>query len=323
MININSGDKTNLPQKVFAFGILGALGYGAVLLLNSVIPPITQLMKNIWELALYGIPLALIVLYVVSNPLMVWGFFKTLSWKLTSWMIKLDPLSVMDRYVDYLRKKLIGLNQTVTVLTGKKSKLDRNIADLKSKIEYNAKMGASAISQGLQNEASAYGVKVQTDRNTISLLLPLQTRLDKSLEFLSALSDNWKFGIEKLEYQIQGKRTEYEIIKETTKGLKNAEDFINSDNEAARIYGQSLKALEESVTQKIGYIEEFERRSKGLMSSINIEKKAIQDEGLKELEKYMKDGNLVLPDFSKLADGDLAYEMVKPKSSSNTNEFNL
>ena len=104
MININSGDKTNLPQKVFAFGILGALGYGAVLLLNSVIPPITQLMKNIWELALYGIPLALIVLYVVSNPLMVWGFFKTLSWKLTSWMIKLDPLSVMDRYGDYLRK---------------------------------------------------------------------------------------------------------------------------------------------------------------------------------------------------------------------------
>lgn len=91
----------------------------------------------------------------------------------------------------------------------------------------------------------------------------------------------------------------------------------------ARIYGQSLKALEESVTQKIGYIEEFERRSKGLMSSINIEKKAIQDEGLKELEKYMKDGNLVLPDFSKLADGDLAYEMVKPKSSGNTNEFNL
>lgn len=323
MININSGDKTNLPQKVFAFAILGALGYGAVLLLNSVIPPITELVKNIWQLLLYGMPLALVILYVVSNPLMVWGFFKTLSWKLTSWMIKLDPLSVMDRYVEYLRKKLVGLNNTVSILTGKKSKLDRNIADLKSKIEHNAKMGASAISQGLQNEASAYGVKVQTDRNTIGLLLPLQTRLDKSLEFLSALSDNWKFGIEKLEYQIQGKRTEYEIIKETTKGLKNAEDFINSDNEAARIYGQSLKALEESVTQKIGYIEEFERRSKGLMSSINIEKKAIQDEGLKELEKYMKDGNLVLPDFSKLADGDLAYEMMKPRSSSNTNEFNL
>jgi chromosome segregation ATPase len=230
----------------------------------------------------------------------------------------------MDRYVDYLRKKLTGLNATITVLVGKKSKLDRNVASLQEKIEQNAKLGAAAIKQGLQNEASAYGVKVQTDRNTIGLLLPLQMRLNKSLDFLTALSENWKFGIEKLEYQIQGKRTEYEIIKEATKGLKNAEDFINSDNEAARIYGQSLKALEESVTQKIGYIEEFERKSKGLMSSISIEKQSIQDEGLRELEKYMKDGNLVLPDFSKLADGDLAYEMVKPKShSGNTNEFNL
>lgn len=312
-----SADKTNGVQKFLALGLLGALGYGAVLLLNKVIPPINMLIHNMWQLLLWGGPLALIIIYVVSNPLVIWGFFKTISWKLTSWLIRMDPLSVMDRYVDYLTKKLSDLQGTITILVGKKTKLDRQIGSLKERIENNLQLGQASIKQGKKDVASVYGTKIQTDKSTMTLLMPLQIRIDKNLEFLKALSDNWQYGIEKLKYQIEGKRSEYEIIKETTRGLKSAEDFINSDNQAARLYGQGLKELEESVTQKIGYIDEFTRKSKPMMDSITVEKQAVQDEGLAELESYMQSGKLNMPDFSNIGGiTDLAYETVPVNSPS-------
>lgn len=320
--SISSGDRTNIAQKVFAGMLLIGAGYLAVNLLNTVIPPINQLLKNIWTLLLYGVPLTVIAMYVVSNPLFIWGLFKTLSWKLTAWIVKQDPLSVMDRYVDYLTDKLRSLHGTINILRGKKEKLDRNVSELEKKIKENLRLGEAALKRNESQAASTFGVKIQTDKNTMMILKPLQSRVNKSLDFLQALSENWEFGIEKLKYQIHGKRTEYEIIKETHRGLKNAEDFINSDSEAAKLYGYGLKALEESVTQKVGYIEEFHRKSKNIMSAISIEKQAIHDEGLKELEMYMEDGKLTLPDFSKLSD-EIQYEMLPVKTTDKSSSFNL
>lgn len=296
MTNLPSSlnDKTNGMQKVLAFGLLAAVGWGVVKLLNAVLPSINEMIKNIWTLLMYGVPLAILVLYVISNPLIIWGFFKTLSWKFTSWLIKMDPLSVMDRYVEYLGKKLRNLKGTVTVLQGKKVKLERQINALEDKCEEHIRLGKAAYkTQGKDSPAvSLYGTKLETDRSSLENIKPLYQRIDRNLTFLQKLEENWEYGIQKLTYQIEGKRSEYEIIKETTKGLKNAEDMINSDNAAARAYGMSVKALEESVTQQIGYIDEFERRSKDIMRGIDIEKQANHDEGLAELEKYLLDDNL-------------------------------
>lgn len=303
-------DKTNNVQKGLAFVILAGLVWGVVTLLNAIMPSINELLENIWVFLAYAVPLFLVGGYILTNPLVIWGLLKTLSYKLTSWIIKMDPLSVMDRYVEYLRKKLASLLLTIQVLVGKRSSLKRQIADLEKNIDANGKKGAAALEQGKTKDASLFGIKVKTDQNTLAMLRPLEARMDKSLNFLQLLAENWEYGIESLTYQIEGKRKEYEIVTATVKGLKTADDFINSDNEAAKLYGMGLKALEEDVTQKIGYIEEFERRSKDIMSGIEIEKAVIKDEGLKELEKYMQSNDLLLPNFETREIQDISYQTI-------------
>lgn len=299
MQTLPASDKTNGFQKILAFLLLIGVVWGAVKVINPFFADLVELMKNIWWLIGLGTPLVLLTMYIVTNPLVIWGFFKTISWNLTKWLIKMDPLSVMDRYVEYLSKKLKGLMATIEILKGKQKKLDRRMEELSANINTNIKFGKAAMQiKNNEGEVSLYGTKVAGDKETLKLLQPLKVRIDKSLTFMTALADNWKFGIQKLEYQIQRKRDEYEIIKETAGGLKSAEEFINSDSQAGRLYGESLKALEESVTQKMGYIEEFERKSKDIMSAITIEKKVMQDEGLAEIESYMGNNDLFLPDFS-------------------------
>lgn len=306
-------DKTNPVQKLLALGLLGLAVYWAAKGVNAIAPTLIEACENV----LIAVPLlaitGFVLFFIFTQPMFIFGLFKTLVWKLTKFFIKMDPLSVMDRYVEYLVRKLTSLRGTITVLTGKKSKLERSISELNDKILKNQTEGKAAIKLGNTNAASSYGIKVQTDESTLKLLNPLLTRLLKNLGFLEALAENWEFGIEKLKYQIEGKRQEFEIIKETHKGLKSAEDFISSDSESAKLYGESIKQLEEQVTQKIGFIEDFEKRSKGIMDNISIEKQSIKDEGLLALEQSMNQ-NLMLPDFSQV-------QVVSSQPLTNNNKF--
>lgn len=290
-------------QKVFGFVLLGITALAGMWVFNHWIAPnVIWFLRNLWAIILMGTPLTLLALYVISNPIAVWGFFKTLSVKLTKFLVKMDPLSVMDRYIEWLDMKRQSLNGIITILRGKKIELERKVDKHNGIVKDAGSKGAAAIKEKDQNAASIQGTRLSSSRNSLAIYTPLLARLNKQLDFLCSLEENWKFSGQKLQIEVDNKREEYDTIKLVAKGMKTAEEFIGSDNEAVRLYGMGVKALEESVTQKMGYIEDFERRSKDIMSSISIEKRALQDDGLRELENYMNQGTLLLPtDFSAAA----------------------
>jgi hypothetical protein len=324
----NSADKANGFQKFLALIIMVAVGWGVVKLLNNVLPSINELISNIWKLIMYGVPLAFLVIYVISNPLFIWGLFKTISWKLTKWFIKMDPLSVMDRYADYLTKKLRNLNTIKVSLSGKKEKLDRMILELQSNIRENLKKGDAALKQNEQQIASLCGTKVATDRQSLALYGPIQAKMATNLTFLNELSENWQYSIEKLRYTIDRKRTEHEGLREMAKALGEAEAFAKGDTEASKIYNESVKQLEAQVSSNIAKIEEFERNSKSILGNIRVEKQMVQDEGLAAIEEYRKSGELLLPDFATFTGVDLKpneYDVVSSKVNNKPlkSKFNL
>ena len=287
----------SLGQKILTWGLMIGTGFGAIKLFNAIAPDIIWFLENVWAIVAFGTPLALIGGYILLNPKFVWGIFKTLSAKLTAFIIKMDPLSVMDRYVENLTEKLASLNNTIVILNGKKEKLDRQIASLNNEVQKYADLGKSALKQGNEMQARLYGQNMVSLQGSIKLLTPLSHRVDKNLLLLTSLAENWDMSIRSLKMEIKNKRAEYEIISQTFSGLKSAEDFLGSDSEEARIYGQSLVALEESVTQKYGYISEFERKSKPIMEQMAIEKGAVGEEGLRQLEAMIKGSDLYLPSF--------------------------
>lgn len=299
MASVSSlSDKTTTGQKLFAGAIIAGLVYVGALVINWAAPTIILACQNlawlIFYACLFGIPTA----YAVFNPLVVWGFFKTLSWNLTKFLIKMDPLSVMDRYVEYLQKKLKKLGESINVLLGKKEKGEREYASLQASYDENMQNALAAQKQGKESIAATYGLKAQTDKGRLTRLKPLVDRTTTSLAIMQQLQEASATTIERLTYQIESKRSEFELNKEIFKGLKSAEDFISSDNDAAKLYGQSVKELEEQTTQYIGYIDGFEQRSKALVDNIAVEKQASIDQGLQELQQYTVSGQGMLNNFS-------------------------
>lgn len=294
----NATDRTNVFQKLIAFIIMGGAIWGGIKLFNYLVPDVLLAIRNLWMLIGLGLPLALILIYVISNPLVVWGFFKTLSWKLTSFLIKMDPLSVMDRYADYLSIKLKNLNTTRITLSGKKEKLKRLLQQLNETIEDNLKKGAAAQKVGETNVASIAGNAVIIDRQTLGSYTPIYQKMEANVKFLDELSENWDTSIQKLRYTIDRKRTEFENLKEMANALGQASEFASGDTDASRLYNESVKQLEEQVGQKIAYIDDFEKKSKGILAGMKVEKQMQTDEGLQAIEDYKHSGDLFIPDFS-------------------------
>lgn len=303
MQSFNSGlGKDHPMEKVIRWIIpIGIVG-GIVLGFNKIAPTligffdnITSLVGSIAAAAIVTIPLVFIVLYVIQNPDFIAMTYKNICRKITSFFIKMDFLSYMDSYIDTLVEKRKNLQLTKTNIEGKKVKLERMIDDLMKVIDDNMRK-ASAFKKmaGKGEQAALFASMAASDKESVLLYQPIMERMVKNLNFLEKLDENWGISIVKLKHEVKRKRTEYETIREMYKGLSDAEMFANGDNEKARIFQESLAALEESVSQKIAAIDDFEKRSKGVMDGIDMEKQMMNDDGLKLLEQYELNGSLFL-----------------------------
>lgn len=313
-----SNDPVNKTKKITRLLMLIGAGIATFWFWGTISSFVVRTLEDTLKTVLYGGILAAIILFVWQNPTFIAQTWTNFNRFITGIFIKMDFLSYMDRYAEYLLEKKKNLDASIVSLAGKKEKLDRKLAAWEEAIRTNLRRAETALQLGQKQEAALLGTKVAGDKKSIEMFRPMQQKMTKYIDFMSKLSESWNYSRESLLYEIDRKRTEYEMIKETTKGLKNAEELINSDSEAARIYGESLKALEENVTQKIAYIEDFERRSKDIIAGINIDQQMMENDGLKVLEEYINDGELFLPNFSQVGQ-EIDYVEVKSGKSENSN----
>lgn len=307
-------NRTHWLENVFRFLIPAGLIYGGMQLFNGIAPTLLLFFDNFWKIAIGSIATLSIVLYVLKNPMFLWMTYKNICRKITSWFVKNDPLSYMESYVDILVEKQASLQKSLEFIIGKKNKLQRLVTDLIDKVDFNFKKATAAQKQGDNKLASHLSSIAARNKESIELYQPMIERLHGNIEFLKELDENWGYSIAELADEIERKKTEYEYLREMAKAASQAQAFIRGETEDAKVFQMSLDALEESVSQKIAQIEEFERNAKPVMQSMSIEKQMINDEGLRLLEEYKKSGSLILPS---------SYTVIEREkvTVSNDNEF--
>lgn len=289
-----SVEKTTNTEKIIRILMIAGIAYGGILAYNAIAPNINKFLDNMWYLLGVGVPLAGIITFALINPMFLWMGFKNISRKITGFFIKLDPLSFMERYVDILKEKKENLDKIKTNLQAKKVALERRIEQTKDELEENTRLGKGAININNKEQASYYGELLVGNKESLELYKPIYDKMSYNLSFLDKVSENWEYSIRKLESTIQRKRTEYEALRDAAKALNQATEFINGNTEEGRIYKESIVALEANVSEKIAFINEFEKNSKNIMEAIDIEKAANRTDGLDALQSALGD-NLLLP----------------------------
>jgi len=135
------------------------------------------------------------------------------------------------------------------------------------------------------------------DKGSLDIYAPILARYNRNYELMEELEENWSANTEKLEYQVATKREELENMKDLFKGLRSCEDFISSDSPEAQAYGIAIQALEQEVSSKIAYMNDFEKKARPIMNSIKVQKQANEDEAMQLLEDLVKQDSIKLPDY--------------------------
>jgi hypothetical protein len=190
-MNSNSGGNTHPLEWFFRIGILGGLVFAGFKLIDYIAPVIEMALEHIWIMALLGIPLLMLVMFILKNPMFIIMWYNALCRKLTSFIIKIDPLSLMDSYVELLKDKLVMVKKSKEVIAAKKLAIERKILDLKTDGQKKMDLAKAAKELHRDSEAAHQSSMAMLDKQSIDLYMPIQQRLSDALIFMDKLTDNW------------------------------------------------------------------------------------------------------------------------------------
>ena len=274
-------DLTNDKQKIFAGILLG----GVILLLYFLLPPFIVFLQNLWLAAILFIP----IIYIIMNPFTIWTLFKSLSWYLTKSLISKNKLGYMYGYYDYLVKKIANLNDNIKNISGVKIKIERKIGEIKIAIEdskkriveYEHRKQPETVLRPLRN-------KLIVDTKQLEVLLPRYINIESQEKYLKKLEEAWAADIQDLKYTLDSKTEEYELMKEVAEATDNAAEFLKGNSEELKVFNESLKQIEDKVTQYTANIEDFGNKIKPVLLEYDVKQDIKNDEALKLIEEYRK-----------------------------------
>ena len=322
----SSGGNTHPLEWFFRIGILGGLVFLGFKLINYIAPVVEEALKNIWYTAALGIPLVMLVLFIIKNPMFIVYSFNGLCRKITGWIVKLDPISIMESHSEQLDKDIIEVGQIKEGLEGKKITIERKIEQLNKDGQHKMDLAKAARQLNRESEAVSQSSMALQYKQSIELYTPMLNRFVESLTFLDKLMVNWKMSSEQLKFTIERKKEEWEMLRDMASALNKASSFVNGNTEEAKLYDMSVRALEEKVTAKMGYINEFKKNAKGIMEQMDLEKLASDQAGLRALDEnqnlFMADNLFEFKSTIPLTQGeDGVYAMKSNSNGSSNNKY--
>ena len=206
--------------------------------------------------------------------------------KLTSLVVKIDPISIIKSYVDDLRKQHSKINDNLEKLRGQIELLKRNIDD-------NAKdMKTSFAMMNQAKKTNNKGVLIVKSRRFGHLkesnrtLTDLLNKMNKLYKVLAKMYEVTGYSIEWLEQEVELKEKEYKAIKQASSAMDSAMKIIQGDPDKRAIFEQSLEFLEEDISDRVGRMQRFIETSTNFIDTVDMQNGMYEEEALLEIEKF-------------------------------------
>jgi phage shock protein A len=274
---------------------LGLIGAG-VYAFYKLLPFLTTLVSNTLYLALLLLVLGA-VLYMVLDPKMrnlIWYMYKSVMRWITGIFVKIDPIGILKSYIEDLKDNLVKMDQQISKLKGQMHKLQEIILNNKKTIQNSLSMASEAKEH---NKESMMILKSrQAGRLTDSNLKleDLYKKMEILYRVLSKMYENSEIMMEDISDQVAVKQQERDAIRASHSAMKSAMNIISGDKDKREMFDQALEAIADDVSAKVGEMERFMELSSNFMDSVDLQNGVFEEEGMKMLEKWEKEGSSLL-----------------------------
>ena len=273
---------------LFMLGGVAAVGYALYYLL----PPINQILQNTVQfVALLGVLAAMI--YVVVDPkartLISYMYQSVMRW-ITGVFVQIDPIGILENYIDDLKKSLRKMNQQIGNLRGQMQKLSTIIKDNQRQISQNLQIADAAKRNDKQAVMVLKSRAAGRLQDSNLRLEDLYKKMEVLHRVLVKMYENSEIMSLDLEDQVKVKKQERSAIRASHSAMSSAMSILNGNPDKKRMFDMALEAVNDDVSQKIGEMQRFMDMSGNFMNSIDLQNGIFEEEGLKMLEKWEKEG---------------------------------
>ncbi|MEO1436872.1 MAG: hypothetical protein AAFV80_15140 [Bacteroidota bacterium] len=233
------------------------------------------------------------IVYVVLDPkargLVAYGYRGVMRW-ITGLFVQLDPIGILQSYIEDLKSNLRKMNKQIGILRGQMHKLSEQIKNNQRQINSNLAMASKA------KEKSKDAVMILKSRKAGRLkesnirLEDLYKKMEVLYRVLTKMHENSEILLEDVVDQVEVKKQERAAIRASHSAMRSAMNIINGNNDRRQMFDMALEAIADDVSQKIGEMERFMDLSSSFMDSIDLQNGVFEEEGMRMLEKWEKEG---------------------------------
>ena len=284
------------PEGVTGILFLGGALIGGGILLNTFLAGIVSFLSTTIGLVLSILTLGVII-FMALDPKMrtlVGYMYKSLMRWITGIFIEIDPIAILNSYVEELKGNLRKMNRQVSQLRGQMHKLKEIILNNKKEINTNLSLANEAKKSNHKNQMILKSRKAGRLKNSNVRLEDLYRKMEVLYRVLNKMYENSEILAEDIEDQVMVKEQERKAIRASNSAMKSAMSVIKGDADKRAIFDQALEAVADDVSQKVGEMERFMEMSESFMQSIDLQNGIFEEEGLKMLEKWEAESDSLL-----------------------------
>ncbi len=279
---------------VFLVALLGALG----LAVAGIITYFGTILSIVGMVGILGTALFLAVDKKARN-LVSYMYKSAMRW-ITGLFITIDPIAILKSYIEDLKGNLRKMNKQISQLRGQMHKLKEVIHNNKKEIASNLEMASKARDNDKRNVVILKSRKAGRLKESNMRLEDLYTKMEVLYRVLVKMFENSEILAEDIKDQVMVKEQEYNAIKASNSAMKSAMSVISGDPDKRAMFDAAMEAIADDVSNKVGEMERFMEVSSGFMDSIDLQNGVFEEEGLKMLEKWEKEGASLLLGDEKL-----------------------
>lgn len=279
--------------------ILVYIGLGLVgfYFLDAILPMVTRVLdfalEATWKAILLGLMLAFATFLVTSKDWhrVLWLYQQQLMRKFTSWVIELDPIAIMEGYIQTLKKNDEDISSGIADLRGQREKLETRLSRTADDLLKSQRMAVEAQKRAVKGQAGMKSEFLLQSRKAGRLeksgvtYQGLLARIKAHISLMEKVQEAARFMIADISDTVEVEKDKREMIHASFKAMKGARRILAS-NDQRELYDMALEANQRDYENKLGEIEQFMHDSKHFINTMDLENGVYEAEALSKLEEW-------------------------------------
>jgi len=282
---------------IFMVGLILGGGF----LLYKFLPFIITLLEN----TLYTIFLGLAIfaiLWVIFDPRfrnLAFFAYKSAMRAITSIFITIDPIGIIENYIDTLKDHLKKIDKQIANVRGQIEGLKREIQRNANKIQQNLNLIKAAKKSGNAKYSTNVKLAARSSgrlQNTNVTFKDLLVKMEGLYRTLNKTKEAAEFMVTDIEEEVDVKKRERKMVLAGHSAIRSAMKIIKPEDDKKAMFDMTMEFMAEDVANKVGDIEHFMEVSESFINGVDLQNGAFEEEGWAVLEQWEKEGSLVLGD---------------------------